>query len=131
MSEANIEAVSRQYELVERTGELLAEIYDPDAEWMAAREDPDAETHRGTDAIQAYFTKWVGAFEDVKLEPEELVPADDKVFAWIRFAGRGAASGVPVELKQAQVWSFSGGKVVRVEEYFDRDEGFAAAGLAK
>ena len=131
MSEANVEAVRRQYELVDRTGELLAEIYDPGAEWMAAREDPDADTHRGRDAIQAYITKWVGAFEDVELRAAEIVDAGDKVFAWIHFSGRGAASGVPVELKQAQVWSFSGEQVVRVEEYFDRAEGLAAAGLAQ
>jgi ketosteroid isomerase-like protein len=34
-------------------------------------------------------------------------------------------------MEQAQVWTFRGGKAVRVEEYFDRSEGLAAAGLDK
>jgi hypothetical protein len=47
MSQENVEAVRRQHEHFSRTGQVLSEIYDSDAEWEAAREDPDAATHRG------------------------------------------------------------------------------------
>jgi ketosteroid isomerase-like protein len=131
MSEENVEVVRRAHEHFRRTAEVLPEIYDPDAEWMAAREDPDAETHRGLEAIRGYFAQWTGMFEDIDFRAEELIDAGHKVFAWIRFSGRGATSGVPVEMEQAQIWTFREGKVVRVEEYFDRREAREAAGLSE
>jgi ketosteroid isomerase-like protein len=129
MSRENVEAVRRQHEHFSRSGEVLSEIYHSDAEWMAAREDPDAATHRGLDAIRGYFAQWAGMFESIDLSADELIDAGDKVFAWIRFSGHGAASGAAVEMEQAQVWTFHHGKVVRVEEYFDRQEGLRAAGV--
>jgi ketosteroid isomerase-like protein len=60
---------------------------------------------------------------------EELIDAGDKVLAWIRFSGKGITSGTPVEMEQAQIWTFRDGKVVRVEEYFDRHKALEAAGL--
>jgi ketosteroid isomerase-like protein len=129
MSQENVEAVRRQQEHFNQSGEVLPEIYDSDAEWMAAREDPDAATHRGLEAIRGYFAQWTGMFEGIDFRAEELIDAGDKVFAWIRFSGKGITSGAPVEMEQAQIWTFREGKVVRVEEYFDRAEAVEAAGL--
>jgi ketosteroid isomerase-like protein len=117
MSQQNVEAVRRQHEHFSRTGEVLAEIYHADAEWMAAREDPDAATYRGPEAIQRYFAQWLGMFEDTDFRAEELIDSSDKVFAWIQFSGKGTTSGVPVEMELAQIWTFHGGKVVRVEVF--------------
>jgi ketosteroid isomerase-like protein len=75
------------------------------------------------------YTQWAETFEDIEFEGREMIDAGDRVFAWIRISGRGAVSGIPVEMEQAQVWMFRDGKVVRVEEYFDRAEGVRAAGL--
>jgi ketosteroid isomerase-like protein len=44
--------------------------------------------------------------------------------------GRGRASGVPVELHFAQVWSFREGVPVRMEFYGDAEDARSAAGLA-
>ena len=129
MSQENVKAVRRQHEHFSETGQVLAEIYDSEAEWMAAREDPDAETHRGLEAIRGYFAQWAEMFEDIDFRAEELIDAGDKVFALTRFSGKGATSGASVEMEQAQVWTFREGKVVRVEEYFDRREALEAAGL--
>jgi uncharacterized protein len=131
MSQENLELVRRQHEHFNRTGEVLPEIYDSDAEWTAAREDPDAATHRGLEAIRGYFAQWVEMFEGIDFRAEELIDAGDKVFAWMRFSGKGTASEAPVEMEQAQIWTFRNGKVVRVEEYFDRNDALEAAGLSE
>jgi ketosteroid isomerase-like protein len=131
MSQENVEAVRCQHEHFSRTGEVLAEIYDSNVEWMAAREDPDAATHRGLEAIRGYFAQWSGMFAGVDFRTEELIDAGDKVFAWIRFSGKGITSGAPVEMEQTQIWTFRDGKVVRVEEYFERAEALEAAGLSE
>jgi ketosteroid isomerase-like protein len=130
MSQENVHAVRRQHEHFSETGDILPEIYDSNVEWIAAREDPDAETHRGLEAIRAYFARWTGTFESTDFRSEELLDGGNKVFAWIRFSGKGSISGVPVEMEQAQVWTFHKGKVVMVEEYFDRNEALKAAGLS-
>ena len=131
MSEENVEAVRRQHEHFNRSGEVLPEIYHSDAEWVPAREDPDAATHRGLEAIRGYFAQWTEMFGGIDFRAEELIDAGDKVFAWMRFSGKGAASGAPVKMEQAQIWIFRDGKVVRVEEYFDRHEALEAAGLSE
>jgi ketosteroid isomerase-like protein len=124
-----VDAVRAQHELFASSQEVLRRIYAADAEWIAARDEPDPGTHVGTDAIQASFTEWAGTFEDIEFEGREVIDAGDKVFAWIRISGRGVVSGIPVEMEQAQVWTFRDGRAVRVEEYFDRDEALRAAGL--
>ena len=131
MSRENVETVRRQHEHFSRTGEVMAEIYDPGVEWMAAREDPDAAVHQGLEAVRGYFAQWAGMFESIDLRADELIDAGDKVFAWIRVSGQGAASGATVELEQAQIWTFREGQVVRVEEYFDRVEALEAVGLSE
>jgi ketosteroid isomerase-like protein len=131
MSEANLDTMRRQYEVQARSGGLVSDLFAQDAEWIAAREDPDAATHCGVEAIRAYLGQWFGAFEEVEFRVEEMIGCDDKVFSWIVFSGRGPASGVPVELQQAQVATFRDGKISRIEEYYDRSEGLHAAGLSQ
>jgi ketosteroid isomerase-like protein len=131
MSEANLETMRRQYEVQAREGGLVPDLFAQDAEWMAAREDPDAATHYGVDGIRAYLDQWFGAFQATEFRVEEMIDAGDKVFSWIVFSGRGPSSGVPVELQQAQVATFRDGKIARIEEYYDRSEGLEAAGLSE
>jgi ketosteroid isomerase-like protein len=130
MGAPELDAVRRQHARYGARHQVLAEIYAPDVEWVAAREDPDAATHVGPDAIQAYFTQWVEPFEGVEFEVLEVLDGGDRIFTWLRFAGRGAGSGATVEMEHAEVWTFRDGLVVRVEEFYDHYEGLRAAGLA-
>jgi uncharacterized protein len=131
MSQENVDALRRQLEHFNRTGEILPEIFDSGAEWVTAREDPDPATHRGVEAIRGYFAQWTGMFEGINLRAEEAIDAGDKVFSWMRFSGKGITSGASVEMELAYIWIFRDGKVVRVEEYFDRSEALEAANLAE
>ena len=63
MSEENIDFLRDGYARFnagERTAELW--FWHPDAEYHAAREDPDSAVHRGIDAIRAQFTSCVDAY---------------------------------------------------------------------
>jgi ketosteroid isomerase-like protein len=103
--------------------------FDPEAEWQMAREDPDSTIQRGAQAIRGMWDSWLESYPDLQLRAEEVVPADDRVFVWVRITGSGAASGAEVEMQEAYVYTMRDGRIVRVEEYFDRREGLAAAGL--
>lgn len=112
-----------------RTGAPLAESLHPTIEWRAAREDPDAATHRGLKAVRRYFHQWTEMFDGMQIERLEEIECGHRVFVWVRFRGKGTMSGVEIELRMAQVWTVLDGKAVGVDEYFERAEGLAAAGV--
>jgi ketosteroid isomerase-like protein len=107
------------------------EWWHEDGEYAAAREDPDSSTHVGLEAVQAQYERWVESYPDLQAEPLEVrVGKGGRVFAWVRMFGTGAESGLPLEMNLAQIWTLRDGKIARADEYFDRDEGLAAARLA-
>jgi ketosteroid isomerase-like protein len=66
------------------------------------------------------------------VDVEEFIDVgDDRVFTWCRYTGRGRASGAPADWHLAIIFTIRDGKIVRGEEYFDRDEALEAAGLTE
>ena len=106
------------------------DFWHEDGEYHASAEDPDSAVHRGIEAVRAQFATWLDAYPDLRVEPLEARANGDVVFAWVRFSGHGAGSGVPMEMELAHVWTMRDGRAVRVVEYSDRDGGLAAAGLS-
>jgi ketosteroid isomerase-like protein len=51
------------------------------------------------------------------------------VLLWVRFVGHGAASGIPLDMELAHLYTMRDGRAARVVEYMDRDEAREAAGL--
>ena len=132
MSQENVEMIRDGYARFnagERTAELW--FWRPDAEYHAAREDPDAAVHRGIDAIRKQFASWLEAYPDLRIEILDAQGKGDQVFLWVRFIGHGAASGIPLEMELAHVYTLRGGKAARVVEYTDRAEALEAAGLSE
>jgi ketosteroid isomerase-like protein len=103
----------------------------PDGEFMNSREDPDHTTYRGIDAIGKQHQGWFDSYPDLRVEPLEIRSRGDRTFAWVRFTGHAANSGVPLEMELAHVGIWEDGKLRRLEEYFDRAEALAVAGLAE
>jgi ketosteroid isomerase-like protein len=133
MSQENVEILRRAYDAFNRgdLDMLASEFYDPQVEWQTSREDPDAATHRGREAVRRYFDQWLESFEGLHADVEEYIDAgDDRVFTWVRWTGRGRESGIDTEWWLAIVSTLRGGRILRVEEYFDRAEGLEAAGLS-
>jgi ketosteroid isomerase-like protein len=130
MSQENVEIVLKRYARYnggERTPDLG--FWHNDAEYHAAREDPDSAIHRGIDAIRLQFERWHEAYPDLRVEPLEAEGNGDRVFVWVRFIGHGAASGAPMQMELAHVYTMRDGKAARVVEYMDRKEALGAAGL--
>jgi ketosteroid isomerase-like protein len=69
------------------------------------------------------------AFDDYSVESEELLDAGDRVVAFLHHQGRGKGSGVPIELRDAQVWTIEEGRATRIDLYLDRVKALEAAGL--
>jgi ketosteroid isomerase-like protein len=130
MSQENVEFVLGGYARA-NAGERVPQLdfWHADAEYAAAREDPDSETHTGIDAIRRQFARWYEAYPDLRVEPLESRANGDQVFVWVRFSGHGAGSGVPIHMELAHLWTVRDGKAARVAEYFDRSEALDAIGL--
>jgi ketosteroid isomerase-like protein len=102
------------------------DFWHEDAVYEAAREDPDSDIHRGIEAVRAQFAGWCEAYPDLRVEPLDSLGHGDRVFMWVRFAGHGAGSGMPMEMQLAHVWTFRDDRAARVVEYFDRAEALRA-----
>ncbi len=130
MSQENLDFVLGAYARFnagERTPELW--FWHPDAEYRAAREDPDSAAHQGIEAIRKQFASWIDAYPDLRVEPLDAHANQDRIFLWVRFTGHGAASGAPLDMELAHVYTLRDGKATRCVEYFDRDEALEAVGL--
>jgi ketosteroid isomerase-like protein len=134
MSEENVEALRRLFALVGEGGnpEALYELLDPSVELIIPPSDIDAGRYAGHAGVRRYFRRWAGTWESWHFHPESLVDAgDDRVVVGLYQRARGKGSGVEVENRPGQVWTFRDGLVVRWENYSTLAEALAAAGLSE
>ncbi len=129
----NIEIARRGYEHAVATGDVLEEIIAADFVWDMSKfagwlEEP---LYHGADGARRFLTEWVSAFEDWRLEIEELHAAgEDKVVGIVRQHARSKTTGAPADMRFAQVFTFRDGLQTRMEMYADPDEALKATGLA-
>ena len=123
MAEANVEALRRGYEALNR-GDLsvVLELLHPDIEWHEPAPSPDAGSHQGRESFERFFRGWIDSFEGFRVEPEEVVERDETLIAIVHQSGRGRTSGVEVDARLAHVWTIEGGRAVRWEAVADVDE---------
>ena len=67
--------------------------------------------------------------ENLQVEILDAEASGDMVLLWVRFVGHGAASGIPLDMELAHLYTMRDGRAARVVEYMDRDEAREAAGL--
>jgi ketosteroid isomerase-like protein len=126
-----IEALDLMYARVWRAHDLDAAFAElpEDFEWVVPGH-PDGAVRQGRNAVTDFFRDWIEQWDEPDTEWELEQTAPDTVLALCTTRGRGRASGVPVELTFAQVWTFRDGQPVRMVLYADPDKGRRAAGLA-
>jgi ketosteroid isomerase-like protein len=69
------------------------------------------------------------AFEDFHVQVEEHHEAGDELVVFVRYSGRGRASGAWVDAELAHVWTFKDGIPIRLRQFLDRAAALEAAGL--
>ena len=109
--------------------ELSLSYLDPEIVFSQPEEEPGGATYHGHEGVIQAFTKWTGAWDDYRVELEELRDFGDHVLATTRHRGRGKGSGVAVEQEIFQLWTVRNGKVVRARMYYEEREALEAAGL--
>jgi ketosteroid isomerase-like protein len=100
-----------------------------DFEWVVPGY-PGDEATRGPEATLEFFRDWIEQWDDLRVDWEFEQAGPDAVLALVDMRASGRASGVPVDLHFAQVWSFRGGAPVRMDYYAEDEEARRAAGLS-
>ena len=133
MPQESIETVRAVYERwSEGDFRASADLFDPHVVLVVRPGFPDAGTYLGPEAIAAFTrASMLETWTHLTIEAEELVAAGDSVLVGVRQRGVGSASGVPTEMRYFTLWSFRGGKVIRIESFRERAEALEAAGLRK
>ena len=123
MAEANVEALRRGYEALNR-GDLsvVLELLDPEIEWHEPEPSPDAGTHTGRDSFERFFHSWIDSFDGFRVEPEQVVESGDRLIAVVHQSGRGRASGIQVDARLAHVWTVQDGRAIRWEAVADPED---------
>jgi ketosteroid isomerase-like protein len=104
--------------------------YLPDAKWVKAG--LVEQSYRGADGYRRY----IAAAEEVwgrenTMESVELIDIGDRLVILATVPMRAQASGVPLSEAYAVVMTLEEGRPIRLQEYFDHDEAFEAAGLSE
>jgi ketosteroid isomerase-like protein len=130
MSEGDVEVVQRLFDLYASGGiEAVLEVMDEDIEIVIPPDvSAEPDTYLGHEGARRYFAGFEGMLEDVRYDVFELFPEGDYVFARARLAGRGASSGLEVELTTVVVHTVEGGKVTRIVPYQDLESAREALG---
>ena len=132
MSQENVEALRRLFSLVGdgENPEALYELLHPDVEMVIPGGDLDAGCYVGHAGVRRYFRRWAGTLESWHFHPERMIEAgDDQVVVGVHQRARGKGSGVEVESRLGQVWTFRDGLAVRWENFATFAEALEAVGL--
>ena len=131
MSE-HLDLVRSIYAEWERGDFSSAEWAGPEIEFVWA-DGPEPGSHKGQPAMAKAMRDWLSAWADLRQVPEQYRELDrERVVVLHRFTASGKTSGVDLrqmEAEGAAVFHFRGGKVTRIDHYYNRDRALADLGL--
>ncbi len=126
-----MEIVERVYEHWGRGDfEGSTDVFDEHALLVMRPEFPDTGTYLGREAIAGYTRGFLEPWTHITIEAEEIIPAGDSVIVAVRQHGEGETSGAVTEFHCFHLWTFRGGKAIRMETVRERSQALEAAGLS-
>jgi ketosteroid isomerase-like protein len=131
MSRENVEIVRKAVGAF-NSGEVgcIFALAHPDFEAHVVPElSAEPDTYRGQDGIQRYFESFREAFEQIRFEAERFSDAGDHVVVGLRMTAIGRLTKIPVEQRNAGVWTVLDGKIARIQTYASTAEALEAVGL--
>ena len=105
-------------------------FFTPDFECVFVREDIRRAKYFGLDGLRTAWLDWLEPWESYHPGVEDVIDAgSDRVVVLTRDHARPRGTNAEVDFLGAPVWTLRDGKVSRIEFYWNRAEGLAAAGL--
>jgi uncharacterized protein len=134
MSNKNVETIRAVYDRwSDGDFHASADLYDPHVVLVLGGEfgPGDAGAYHGTEGIATYTRDLLGPWTRLTMQAEEIVAAGDSVLVDVHQCAVGRTSGIETKLDFFMLWSFRGGRVIRVESFRERAEALEAAGLGE
>jgi ketosteroid isomerase-like protein len=91
----------------------------------------DEASYRGLEARIGYEQRWRAEWGDFRYEPEEFRDLGDRWLFIGRIRSSGLTSGVATDTDFANLFTLSGGRVVREQVFFNRADALQFAGLSE
>jgi len=126
--EANLETVRAAIEAFNRrdVGAMRA-LGGDDFEYDWSRSmGPNQGVYRGPDGFMEFAHEQWDMFSEMHIEPQELIPRGNHVVVPITVRARGRGD-ISVSANSAMLYTFEGGRLVRIAMYQGREEALAAA----
>jgi ketosteroid isomerase-like protein len=134
MSEENVALVERGWEAwLGGDMDAVVALWDPEVVWDTThfRDWPESSYH-GAEGVRRFLSEWLEIWGGYEFGVEKVLAAPDgRVVSLIWHRGTGSKSGVPLELKMAQIATIRDGKFVRFDNYDNRAAALEAAGLSE
>ncbi len=89
------------------------------------------QVYSGREAVIEASKHYFGTWDDYEIHAEQLVEAGPSVVMAVHERGRGRGSGVPIERRHAQVWTFHRAKLVWWAAFEDMPAALEAIGLSE
>jgi ketosteroid isomerase-like protein len=84
----------------------------------------------GRDGYVEFMRKWTEDFDDLVVEPEEFIDADeDRVVVITSASGTGKGSGIRVQMRTGWVLTLEARRITRVDLFIEPNDALQAAGL--
>lgn len=129
-----VRSVRQGYAAVNRRDfDLARTAYDPDCEYhpeQAAFPDADPVYYGRDGLFRQFWGLQLESFDDVRLDPKEVLDLGDHRLVTTQMSGHGTGSGVPVNQKLFQLFTVRRGMIVRQNDFSDRAQALEAAGLS-
>lgn len=142
MSEANVELIRRQIGQGDLAAvlrddaawaDLLSEItpfFSPDFEFLVRGHGAVLARGSGFAEYRSRFLDWIEPWETYRPRIEKIIDLGDRVVVLGMDSGRMKTMDQEIQgAKGLVLYTFAAGKVIRIEYFFEREEGLAAAGL--
>jgi ketosteroid isomerase-like protein len=130
MSQENVEVVRRIFDGW-ATGDFGAGFsdLDPEVAFVVRHPFPEAVSTVGPAGIGEYMRGFLDNWESYAVEARESQAIGDLVLVDAVQRGVGKASGIAMEQPFFMLFTFRGGRIVRIESILERDQALEAAGL--
>ena len=110
--------------------EAFLSILDPEIDWIAREGPPDMQGEfHGIDQVREYYARWASAWSEWDWEIEEVREHGDLVITRTWLTGRGRGSGLVLDMRVGQIWTFRDGKVVHYEAFTSWERALQAANV--
>ena len=110
--------------------EAILAVTSEEVEVYSTRDMANAGRFHGHDRFLEWTSQWLEAWDEFAIDILEIDAVDERhVLAWVRQMGRGALSGIEIEMHAAQLFEIDpDGKIVRFQLHPTRESALAEIG---